>query len=102
MGGQEEYHAFHDDFMLPNLSNTGNPSSFLLVCSPFRSVHRDEMKQSEGIYQELEYWLRFIASNTRKSISFKPKVNVVFTHADKVAGLAAWAKGSHTIANEVS
>jgi hypothetical protein len=92
MGGQEEYHAFHD-FMFPNLSDTGNPSSFLLVCSPFTSVHMNAKKQPEVIYQELEYWLRFIASNTRKSISFKPKVALVLTHADKVAGLATWAKG---------
>jgi len=92
MGGQEEYHAFHD-FMFPNLSDTGNPSSFLIVCSPFTSVDMDAKKQWEDVYQELEYWLRFIASNTRKSVSFKPKVHVVLTHADKVAGLAAWAKG---------
>ncbi len=92
MGGQEEYHAFHD-FMFPNLSDTGNPSSFLLVCNPFTSVYMDAKKQREGVSKELEYWLRFIASNTRKSVSFKPKVDVVFTHADKVAGLAAWAKG---------
>jgi hypothetical protein len=92
MGGQEEYHAFHD-FMFPNLSDTGNPSSFLLVCNPFTSVYMDAKKQPEVIYQELEYWVRFIASNARKSVSFKPKVHVVLTHADKVAGLAAWAKG---------
>ncbi|KAH8955519.1 hypothetical protein BDL97_08G143500 [Sphagnum fallax] len=92
MGGQEEYHAFHD-FMFPNLSDTGNPSSFLLVCNPFTSVYMDAKKQPEDVSQELEYWLRFIASNTRKSVSFKPKVHVVLTHADKVAGLAAWAKG---------
>jgi len=92
MGGQEEYHAFHD-FMFPNLSDTGNPSSFLVVCNPFTSVYMDAKKQREGVSQELEYWLRFMASNTRKSVSFKLKVHVVLTHADKVAGLAAWAKG---------
>ncbi|CAK9235493.1 unnamed protein product [Sphagnum troendelagicum] len=92
MGGQEEYHAFHD-FMFPNLSDTGNPSSFLLVCNPFTSVYMDAKKQPEVVSEELKYWLRFIASNTRKSVSFKPKVHVVLTHADKVAGLAAWAKG---------
>jgi GTPase SAR1 family protein len=65
MGGQEEYHAFHD-FMFPNLSDTGNPSSFLLVCSPFTSVHMNAKKQPEVVSEELTYWLRFIASNTRK------------------------------------
>ncbi len=91
MGGQEEFHAFHD-FMFPNLSDTGNPSSFLLVSSPFKNVYMDAKKQPADVYQELEYWLQFVASHSRKSISFKPKV-VVLTHADKVAGLAAWAKG---------
>ncbi len=92
MGGQKEFHAFHD-FMFPNLSDTGNPSSFLLVSSPFKNVYMDAKKQPADVYQELECWLWFVASHTRKSISFKPKVVVVLTHADKVAGLAAWAKG---------
>jgi hypothetical protein len=39
MGGQEEFHGFHY-FMLPDLSDTGNPSLFLLVCSPY--VLRDQ------------------------------------------------------------
>jgi hypothetical protein len=56
-------------------------------------VYMDAKKQPADVYQELECWLWFVASHTRKSISFKPKVVVVLTHADKVAGLAAWAKG---------
>ncbi len=56
MGGQEEFHAFHD-FMFPNLSDTGNPSSFLLVSSPFKNVYMDAKKQPADVYQELEYWL---------------------------------------------
>jgi hypothetical protein len=76
MGGQEEFHAFHD-FMFPNLSDTGNLSSFLLVSSPFKNVYMDAKKQPADVYQELEYWLQFVASHSRKSISFKPKVVVV-------------------------
>jgi hypothetical protein len=56
MGGQEEFHAFHD-FMFPNLSDTGNPYSFLLVSSPFKNVYMDAKKQPADVYQELEYWL---------------------------------------------
>ncbi len=98
MGGQEEFHGFHY-FMLPDLSDTGNPSLFLLVCSPF--VLRDEGSPSKEtlklpieIEKELEYWLRFIASKSRRTISFKPKVIVVLTHSDKVDGLVARAQGS--------
>jgi len=41
----------------------------------------------------LEYWLRFIASKNRRSNIFKPKAIVVLTHADKIGGLNARAKG---------
>jgi len=61
MGGQEEFHGFHY-FILPDLSDTGNPSLFLLVCSPY--VLRDEgcpskekVKRPIQIEKELEYWL---------------------------------------------
>ncbi|CAK9224936.1 unnamed protein product [Sphagnum troendelagicum] len=100
MGGQEEFHGFHY-FMLPDLSDTGNPSLFLLVCSPY--VLRDEGTPSKEkvklpieIQKELEYWLRFIASKSRHTISFKPKVIVVLTHSDKVPGLVARAQESVT------
>jgi hypothetical protein len=100
MGGQEEFHGFHY-FMLPDLSDTGNPSLFLLVCSPY--VLRDEgspsketLKRPIEIQKELEYWLRFIASKSRRTISFKPKVIVVLTHADKVDALVARAQESVT------
>ncbi len=104
MGGQEEFHGFHY-FMLPDLSDTGNPSLFLLVCSPY--VLRDEgfpskekVKLPIEIRKELEYWLRFIASKSRTTISCKPKVIVVLTHSDKVDGLVARAQDSVTSLKE--
>ncbi|CAK9272304.1 unnamed protein product [Sphagnum jensenii] len=104
MGGQEEFHGFHY-FMLPDLSDTGNPSLFLLVCSPY--VLRDEGTPSKEkvklpieIQKELEYWLRFIASKSRRTISFKPKVIMVLTHSDKVPGLVARAQESVTSLKE--
>ncbi|KAH9566199.1 hypothetical protein CY35_04G118600 [Sphagnum magellanicum] len=98
MGGQEEFHGFHY-FMLPDLSDTGNPSLFLLVCSPYvlrdkGSPSKETLKRPIEIKKELEYWLRFIASKSRRTISFKPKVIVVLTHSDKVDGLDALAQGS--------
>jgi len=104
MGGQEEFHGFHY-FMLPDLSDTGNPSLFLLVCSPFvlrdeGSPSKEKVKLPIEIQKELEYWLRFIASKSRRTISFKPKVIVVLTHSDKVDGLVARAQGSVTSLKE--
>jgi hypothetical protein len=100
MGGQEEFHGFHY-FMLPDLSDTGNPSLFLLVCSPYvlrddGSPSKEKVKLPREIQKELEYWLRFIASKSRRTISFKPKVIVVLTHSEKVDGLVARAQGSVT------
>jgi hypothetical protein len=104
MGGQEEFHGFHY-FMLPDLSDTGNPSLFLLVCSPYvlrdeGSPSKEKVKLPGQIQTELEYWLRFIASKSRRTISFKPKVIVVLTHSDEVDGLAARAQESVTSLKE--
>jgi hypothetical protein len=95
MGGQEEFHGFHY-FMLPDLSDTGNPSLFLLICTPYVLRDEEKVKVPDAIKKELEYWLRFIASKSRPTISFKPKVIVVLTHSDKVDGLVARAQESVT------
>jgi hypothetical protein len=100
IGGQEEFHGFHY-FMLPDLSDTGNPSLFLLVCSPYvlrddGTPSKEKVKVPDAIKKELEYWLRFIASKSRRTISFKPKVIVVLTHSDKVDALVARAQESVT------
>ncbi|KAH9566191.1 hypothetical protein CY35_04G117900 [Sphagnum magellanicum] len=104
MGGQEEFHGFHY-FMLPDLSDTGNPSLFLLVCSPYvlrdqGTPSKEKVKLPIEIEKELEYWLRFIASKSQRTISFKPKVIVVLTHSDKVPGLVARAQESVTSLKE--
>jgi len=83
MAGQEEFHAFHD-FMLPNLDGTSYPSLFLLVCSPLKHVQGNPKKEIQDIQDELDYWLRFIASKNRQSIIFKPKAIMVFTHSDMI------------------
>jgi hypothetical protein len=104
MGGQEEFHGFHY-FMVPDLSDTGNPSLFLLVCSPYvlrdqGSPSKEKVKLPSEIQEELEYWLRFIASKSRCTISFKPKVIMVLTHSNKVPGLVALAQESVTSLKE--
>jgi GTPase SAR1 family protein len=79
--GQEEYHVFHD-MMMPDLSSQGNVSYFLLVCNPFDS-ESGERKSLETIKEELQSWLRFISSNTKRSFNFPPHITIVMTNADK-------------------
>jgi hypothetical protein len=78
---QEEYHAFHDT-MIPNLSIQGNVCYFVLVCSPF---HRNngQKKNPNDIHDEIHCWLRFISSNTKRSLNSPPQVLVVLTNGDK-------------------
>jgi hypothetical protein len=81
LAGQEEYHAFHD-MMMPDLSSQGNVSFFLLVCNPF-DRESGETKSLETIKEELQSWLRFISSNTKRSFNFPPHITIVITNADK-------------------
>ncbi|KAJ7520246.1 hypothetical protein O6H91_20G074300 [Diphasiastrum complanatum] len=81
LAGQEEYQVFHD-FMIPDLSTQGSPCCFLLLCNPFER-ESGQQKQFEVIKQELSYWVRFISSNTRRSMTCQPQVAVVLTHCDK-------------------
>jgi hypothetical protein len=81
LAGQEEYHAFHD-MMMPDLSNQGNVSFFLLVCNPF-DRESGATKSPKTIKEELRSWLRFISSNTKRSFNFPPHITIVITNADK-------------------
>ncbi len=81
LAGQEKYHAFHN-MMMPNLSSQGNVSYFLLVCNPFDRESRAR-KSPEIIKEELQSWLRFISSNTKKSFNFPPHITIVITNAGK-------------------
>ena len=72
LAGQEEYHVFHD-FMIPNLSPQAESAcSFFLLCNPFQKTSENEKPINE-IKEELSYWLRFIATNTPRSIIFGHK-----------------------------
>jgi hypothetical protein len=97
LAGQEEYHAFHD-YMMPKFGDVVNPCSFLFLFDPTREMHVGEKnrsrKEPEVLKEELNYWLRFIASNTPTSIAFPPQLTVILTHADKDlhGGLVEWAE----------
>jgi GTPase SAR1 family protein len=84
LAGQEEYHAFHD-MMIPDLSSQGNPCFFLVVCNPFH-MKSNGKKSLEEIQEEISYWLRFIASNTKRLSNFQSQVAIVMTHEDKAFG----------------
>lgn len=84
LAGHEEFHAFHD-LVVPNLSSQGSACTFILLCdiSVPKGGSKFELKDVNVIDQELRYWLRFIASNTRQSLHMLPNVTVIFTHSDK-------------------
>jgi len=97
LAGQEEFHAFHD-YMMPNFGDVVIPCSFLFVFDPInkehyeRNHHRKNWKELE---EDLLYWLRFVASNTPTSTTFRPQLNVILTHADQdldASGLCIWAE----------
>ncbi|KAG0604470.1 hypothetical protein M758_10G174400 [Ceratodon purpureus] len=74
MAGQEEYHSFHD-LVVPNDSATGNCCLYFIVCNPVN-------RPLDAILTEIHYWLKFVASNTRKSESYRPHVTILMTHFD--------------------
>ena len=83
MAGQDDYHSFHD-LVIPNLTgNSGSSCSFLLVCNPLQLGTR-RLKSIQVIGDELLYWLRFIASNSRISTAYKPHVIIALTNLDMV------------------
>ena len=78
MAGQDDYHSFHD-LVIPNITgNSGSSCSFLLVCNPFQFGTR-HLNNVQVIGDDLLYWLRFIASNSRISTTYKPHVIIVLT-----------------------
>jgi len=81
LAGQEEYHAFHDR-IIPDLSIQGNVCYFVLVCSPFDRKN-GQKKNPNDIHDEICCWLRFISSNTKRSLNSPTQVLVVLTNGDK-------------------
>lgn len=86
LGGQNEFHSLHD-LVIQNTNVQGIASSFFLLCK--LTCNKKECKDQLDEYcteimNELDYWIRFIASNTRLSIEFTPHIIIIFTFCDKI------------------
>lgn len=82
LGGQHEFYSLHD-LMFPG---HGSASFFLIISSLFRKPNNREPKTPTEIEEDLQYWLRYIVSNSRKAVQqcMLPNVTIVLTHYDKV------------------
>uniref|UniRef100_A0A0V0GQK1 Putative ovule protein n=1 Tax=Solanum chacoense TaxID=4108 RepID=A0A0V0GQK1_SOLCH len=63
LAGQQEFYALHD-LMFPG---HGRASIFLIISSLFRKPNNREQKTPDEVEEDLQYWLRFIVSNFKKS-----------------------------------
>ncbi|XP_057966226.1 protein TORNADO 1 [Malania oleifera] len=82
LGGQHELYSLHD-LMFPG---QGSASFFLIISSLFRKPNNREPKTPSEVEEDIQYWLRFIVSNSRKAGQqyMLPNVTVVLTHFDKI------------------
>ncbi|KAG0575596.1 hypothetical protein KC19_5G015200 [Ceratodon purpureus] len=99
MAGQTDYHSFHD-LVIPNLSADGSCSLFLVTCNPWDKDSLQKRKISD-IKEEVKYWLRFIASNTRRSWAYRPHVSIVMTHFDHWKTQADFASRIEDVVEEL-
>jgi len=82
LAGHHEFLSLHD-LMFPG---HGSASFFIIISSLFRKPSNKEPKSSTEIEEDLQYWLRFIVSNSKRAIQqcMLPSVAVVLTHSDKI------------------
>jgi hypothetical protein len=82
LAGQHEFYSLHD-LMFPG---HGSASFFLIISSLFRKPNNKEQKTPEEVEEDLQYWLRFIVSNSKRAVQqcMLPNVTVVLTHFDKI------------------
>ncbi|GER32861.1 nucleotide-binding oligomerization domain-containing protein [Striga asiatica] len=82
LAGQHESFSLHD-LMFPG---HGCSSFFLIVCSMLKKPGNRELKTLTEIEEDLNYWLRFIVSTSRRAVQqcTLPSVTIVLTHHDKV------------------
>jgi hypothetical protein len=66
----------------PNLNDNGGACFFILLCKILCNENSNNEKHMDKIEKELQYWLRFIFSNARLLVTFKPFVTITFTHAE--------------------
>uniref|UniRef100_M1BJS6 Uncharacterized protein n=1 Tax=Solanum tuberosum TaxID=4113 RepID=M1BJS6_SOLTU len=84
--GQQEFYALHD-LIFPG---HGRASIFLIISSLFRKPNNWEQKTPDEVEEDLQYWLRFIVSNSKRALQqcMLPNVTVVLTHYDKINQLS--------------
>ncbi|KAF3453354.1 hypothetical protein FNV43_RR03794 [Rhamnella rubrinervis] len=82
LAGQHEFYSLHD-IMFPG---HGSASFFLIISSLFRKPSNREPKTPLEIEEDLQYWLRFIVSNSRRAVQqcMLPNVTIILTHYDKI------------------
>ncbi|KAL3643053.1 Protein TORNADO 1 [Castilleja foliolosa] len=82
LAGQHEFYSLHD-LMFPG---HGSASIFLIISSLFKKPSNGEPKNPHEIDEDLQYWLRFIISNSRRAVQqcMLPSVTIVLTHHDKI------------------
>ncbi|WCJ33034.1 tornado 1 [Euphorbia peplus] len=82
LAGQHEFYSLHD-LMFPG---HGSASFFMIISSLFRKPSNREAKTPEEVEEDLQYWLRFIVSNSKRALQqcMLPNVTIVLTHADKI------------------
>ncbi|WMV21429.1 hypothetical protein MTR67_014814 [Solanum verrucosum] len=86
LAGQQEFYALHD-LMFPG---HGRASIFLIISSLFRKPNNWEQKTPDEVEEDLQYWLRFIVSNSKRALQqcMLPNVTVALTHYDKINQLS--------------
>ncbi|KAD4178845.1 hypothetical protein E3N88_27436 [Mikania micrantha] len=82
LGGHHELFSVHD-LMFPG---PGSASFFIIVSNLFRKPNNKEPKSPSELEEDLQYWLRFIVSNSKRADQqcMLPNVTMVLTHHDKV------------------
>lgn len=82
LAGQHKFYSLHD-LMFPG---QGSASFFLIISSLFRKSNNREPKTPAEVEEDIQYWLRFIVSNSGRAAQqcMLPYVTVVLTHYDKI------------------
>ncbi|XP_047938746.1 protein TORNADO 1 [Salvia hispanica] len=82
LAGKHDFYSPHD-LMFPG---HGSPCLFLIVSSLFRKSSNREPKTPSEIEEDIQYWLRYIVSNSRRAAQqcMLPSVTIVLTHSDKM------------------
>ncbi|KAL8462347.1 hypothetical protein ACS0TY_033406 [Phlomoides rotata] len=82
LAGQHELYSLHD-LMFPG---HGSASFFLIITSLFRKPTNRESRTPGEIEEDIQYWLRFIVSSSKRAVTqcMLPNAAIVLTHFDKV------------------